>query len=131
MILGHIERLKVIVIGLDLGTVHHIKAHRLENVDHVVQNDIERMQSAGLVNLTGHGDIQLFRLQLFLLKHLLQSGGALAERRIQLLSQLVDELSHLRALLCGQRTHAAQDLGERSFFAHKPHTEVLEILRGL
>ena len=57
MILRDVERLEAVVVRLHLGAVHDVKAHRLEDVDDIVEYHVERMQTTALYFAAGHRDI--------------------------------------------------------------------------
>ena len=129
VILGDIERLEIVVFGFHLRTIHHIKAHRLENVDQVLQHDVQRVQSAFFAVATRHGHIQRFVLQTCRLLRSAHRSGAGFQRFLQLGAHLVHQLTHLGALLGGQCAHAAQQAGERAFFAHHLNAKILQLAR--
>ena len=56
-----IERLEVVVIGLDLGTLLDIKAHRTEDLAHLLLDLCKGVTMTELTPLRRHGNIDLFR----------------------------------------------------------------------
>ena len=105
MVGGDVERLEVIVIRLDLGTVDDVEAHRAENVDHIVDDDAQRMQMPYLLLFCGHGDVDLLRFQAKLLRLLLHRLHSRRDSAFNFVPDRVRRLSDDGTLLGGKPAH--------------------------
>ena len=128
VILGHVQRLEDVVIRFHLRAVHHIEAHGLEDIEHVLKHRVERMKPSRFAGLAGHGHVQFFLFQTLELDGFLDGGLPAGQGLLQLLAQLVDHLPHPGTLLRRKAAHTAQYLGQRAFFAHDADTEFLQVL---
>ena len=63
MVGREVERLEVVVIGLDLGPFGDRVSHPLEDFDDLIHRPYERMLNAKLAPVSGQGDIEAFLLQ--------------------------------------------------------------------
>ena len=57
MILGNVERLKVVVIVLDIGAASDLEAHARKDIDDLVDHERQRVHSAALPARPGKGDV--------------------------------------------------------------------------
>ena len=128
MVLGDVQKLEVVVVKLHLGALHRLVAHAHEDVHHLLQGDVHRMQGARAALRAGQGHVDGLGLKprgLFPLEqlgqarlHLLLDGGA----------DLVDHLTHLRPLLRGQLAHAPQKARQLALLAQDRHPDLLQAL---
>ena len=127
MILRDIQRLEIVVIVLDLRSFDDAEAHADKDVLHLLLNLRERMALADLRGFTGHCDIEALALQLLLESRALVSLSLLGDRVLDVLANLVRQLSHLRALLSRELSHSAKDAGELALLAQKAYPDRLKV----
>ena len=117
MVFRNIQTFEVIVIGLNLRPVHDIKAHRLENVYHIVYHKIKRMKAAGVYLFCGHGDIYCLGFELKLGSFCFQSLFFLGYKGFKLLLCFINKLTHSRTLFRRERTHLLENSGKLALFS--------------
>ena len=104
------------MVGFNLGAVYHVKAHRLENINHIVHNVIKRVYAARFNLFCGHGDINRFGFKLCLGGFLLHFRLFLGYKRFKFLLSLVYQLTHSGALLGGKRAHLFEHCRKLALF---------------
>ena len=126
MVLRDVQKLEVVVVVLHLGALHDLVAHAHEDVDHLIESNVHRVQGTGAARRSRQGHVHGLGLQAGLLLALLQLGAALLQRVLQGLAHVVHQLAHLRALLGGQLAHAAQQSGQLALLAEDVDANLLQ-----
>ena len=131
VVLRQVQRLEVIVIALDLGSLLDGKAHLEENLLDAVQRNCERMQMSddrrasrqGHVDLLGGNLIREFPVRQFL--------GLRCKQFLKLGARLVDDLADARTLLLCEGAHAAQESRHLPLFSKEFYTYIVEFAQAL
>ena len=117
MVLRQIEQLKVEQIQLNLRPFYNVEAHAGKDLEQLILHQRNRVNAADGRMLARLGHVDRFTLQFLFLLDLLD----LAVQRIHLLGQaLTDDINHLtglRALLGGKLAHRAQKLCQIALLA--------------
>ena len=126
VILRQVERLKVVVVRLDLRAFLHRKAHLQKDFLDAVQRDRERMQMSDLHRAAGQRDIDLLGVDLgrqFTLGKFLR---LLREELLEFGSRLVDDLADARTFLLRNCAHAAHECRQLSLFPQNLDTYIVK-----
>ena len=117
MVLRDVQAGEVVVVVLDLGGICHSKAHAREDVDDLVGDEGQGVQTAHGAGLGGQGDVHrlggVAGSKLSLL-HLVGSGVILG---LHPGLQFVDDLAHGRPLLGGDRAQILHQGGDLAVLA--------------
>ena len=133
MILRDVQRLEVVVIQLNLRTLSDREAQTEENLLELVEHDVQRMLLADDNVLTRQGNVDSLRLQLLLECSLLDQLLLLVNDGFDLRTNVVDQLTNNRTLLCGNVLHALEQRGQLTLFAEELDAGLVQrarILRG-
>ena len=128
MVLGQVQKLKVVVIQLDFGAFHHIKAQTRQGREHLVQHQRGGMRHAQARQVARLGHIQRFALQLALTFAGLERGQALVQHGADPFAPGVDHLPGGRTLLGAELAHGAQQRGQAALFAKHALAGLLQLL---
>ena len=133
MILRNVQRLKVVVIQLNLRTLSDREAQTEENLLELVEHDVQRMLLADDNVLTRQGNVDGLSLQLLLERSLLDQLLLLVNDGFDLRTNVVDQLTNNRTLLCSNVLHALEQRGQLTLFAEELNAGLVQrarILRG-
>ena len=133
MILRDVQRLEVVVVELDLRAFRDREAKTEENLLELVEHDVQRMLLADDNVLTRQGNVDGLRLQLLLERSLLDQLLLLVNDGFDLRTNVVDQLTNNRTLLCGNVLHALEQRGQLTLFAEELNAGLVQrarILRG-
>ena len=133
MILRNVQRLKVVVIQLNLRTLSDREAQTEENLLELIEHDVQRMLFADDNVLTRQGNVDGLSLQLLLERSLLDQLLLLVNDGFDLRTNVVDQLTNNRTLLCGNVLHALEQRGQLTLFAEELNAGLVQrarILRG-
>mmetsp|Transcript_37514 Transcript_37514/g.87439 ORF Transcript_37514/g.87439 Transcript_37514/m.87439 type:complete len:561 (+) Transcript_37514:3391-5073(+) len=119
VVLGVVQRRKAVPVGLDLGAVGHVEAHRREDSLDALHRAGDGMQAAGAALAAGQGDVQGLGLELLL--ELGGGQGVAAGRQGGFDGQLaLIDLGATRLFLFdAQRTQALHQLGHSAGLAEE------------
>ena len=129
MVFGSVERLEVVVVGLNLGTASHRVAHAEEDVRDFVDDAANQMTCAHLLHTARKRDIHRFGVHL---RHKLGRCKlclARLKRRLHSVTHFVGGFAHRGAVFGRKLAHAAQICGQRAFLAQHAHAHSLELRR--
>ena len=129
MVFGDVERLEVVVIKLDLGTLDDRETEADEDVLKLSLSHRERVDVTHFA-FGGKGDIDLFFVQLKLKEPVLHLSAALFYRRLYVGADFVRELTDKGAFFCGELSHAAKHGGKLALFAEIADSQRLDV-RGI
>ena len=127
MILRQVERLKVVVVRLDLRAFLYRKAHLQKDLLDAVQRDCERVQMSDLHRAAGQRDVDLLGVDLGRQFTLGKFLGLLREERLELGTRLVDDLADARSFLLRESAHAAHEGRQLSLFPQNLDTYIVKL----
>ena len=107
-----VERVEVVVLGLDLGALDHAVAHPGEDVDDLVLDDRERVERPRTGPAARERDVDRIGLEQRVLARGLEGGAPLGQRGAQRVADLVRAPPDLLAVVGRQRPQRALDLLE-------------------
>ena len=126
-----IERGEVVVVQLDLGSLHHPVAEADEDVLDLALGSDQRVLCPDRNGRSpGQRDVDRTLRQLGAQLAGVELGGPRLEQSLQLAACLVAGLAHRTPLLLGEVGDAAQDLGELGLPAQEADTELLQLVGG-
>ena len=128
VVLRNVERLEVVVVGLDLRAFGHREAHAEEDLLDLFEHLGQRVELAERRGPAGHRHVELFERELLVEQGRLDRGGALLDERLDARTHLVGELPDLRALLGRELAHLLEDDGELPLLAEVFDPQVVERL---
>ena len=102
MLRGNVQRLEVVVVKLDFGTLGDGVSHSDEDVLDLVLNAAERMDVTEGHVLAGYGDVKLFRTERTVAHRGFHFGLAAFDLRLDLCADLVGALTERGTLLGGE-----------------------------
>ena len=126
MVLRNVQRLKVVVIQLNLRTLSDREAQTEENLLELVEHDVQRMLLADDNVLAGEGNVDGFGFELLLQRRLLDELLLLVDDGLDLRANVVNQLADNRALLCGDVLHALEQSGQLALLAEELDTRIVE-----
>ena len=131
MVRGRVQRREVIVVGLDLGTMHHRVTQTEKHLGDLVGDRVDEMARAHLLHASGkrHVDSRRVDRRRELSRIELRLGRP--ERLLDGDTRLVDGLADRRPLLLGNLAHRAQIPRQRAGFPEHRHADRLELRRRL
>ena len=94
MLGGDVERLEVVIIGLHLGRLDDLEAHRLQDAQALLDDLGERVESAGRGGAAGQRDIHAFLREGSLALARLQRGLAHVEGGLERLLGAIRRLAN-------------------------------------
>ena len=117
MILRNVQRLEVVVVVFDLGTVDDGVAHSEEYVLKLTLYESERVCVTGTYLVSGNGNVELFSVKLFSLFTGFLFLCDFFDFLFDFGSYIVCKLTDNGTLLGRQLTHSAENGGKLSLFA--------------
>ena len=101
MVFGQVQRFKVIVVGLHLGTLGYREAHAEKDILHLAEHLGERMLLPHRLHAGGQRDIDLLGFQTVVELRLFQRGDPPLDLLLDARAHLIGQLADDRALLSG------------------------------
>ena len=114
-----VEGVKVVVLGLHLGTVLPREAHRREQVDQLLLHDGDRVERADATSRTRLARVKAGGRKLALHRLRRNRGAARGERSLDVLLQLVESLAGCWPLALVKLADRAQELLQLALLAEK------------
>ena len=105
VVLRDVERLKVVVVQLDLRAGRNLKSHADDDLFELVQHDGQRVFFAQRLFLTRQGDVQRLAGKADIQRLGLQVGLGLLQHLLDVGANLVCQLADDRPLLGGELAH--------------------------
>ena len=127
VILRQVERLKVVVVRLNLRAFLYRKAHLQKDFLDAVQRDRERMEMSDLHRAAGQRDVDLLGVDLGRQYTLGNFLGLLCEELLKLGTRLVDDLADARTFLLREGAHAAHEGRQLSLFPQNFDTYIVKL----
>ena len=122
-----VERVEVVVDGVDLGAFEDGEAQADEDVLDLAPGRREQVQAPdGLRRLARQGDVDAVGGQASVELARLELGGARLDEALERLARLVGRPPDRAALLGRQLGHAAQEVGQLRLAPQVAHTQLLE-----
>ena len=141
MILRNVQRLKVVVVELDLRAFRDREAKTEENLLELVEDDVQRMLLADHDLVARQGNVDGLGRELLFERCLLEQLFLLVDDGLDLSANVVDELADDRALLRSNVLHTLEQSGQLALLAEELDTRFIEgacirrrsklLLRGL
>ena len=123
MVLRNVQRLEVVVVVLDLGSLDDLKTETDENVLKLGLHQRERVPAADDRRLGGQGDIHRLCRELRLKRSLVRRRLLLLDQVLDIGANLVCHLPDFRSLLGGELPHAAQHARQLALLAEVLHAQ--------
>jgi hypothetical protein len=112
---GDIQRLEVVVVGLDLRGLRDLEAHAAQDLDAFVDGLRDRMQRSDRGRPTRQRDVDALALQRLGELALAHDGLAFRERLLERALDEVGGAADRAAFLGRQPAHASQQVGQGAF----------------
>ena len=129
VMLRHIERLKAVMVGLDLGAVNNIKAHAKEYFLYFFKHCCEGVKSANFGSLAGESNVDGLRSHFICSCLRFESLCLFCDLSLDLASHLVCKLTDNGSFLCGKSAHLLEYGGKLALFAEKLNSQLFHYLK--
>ena len=127
VILGNVQRLEIVVVQLHLRPFDNRKAHADEDVLQFALYLGQRVNVTVRLRGSGHGNVQFFGFQFLFECARLRVANPFCNRFFNARADFVCQLSDLRALFCGKRTHTAQNGSQFAFLSEIANLDLFGI----
>ena len=127
VIFRNIELLEVVEVVFYLGAFRNREAHTDKDLFHISLYAGQGVYVTYASGLAGHGNVQLFSLELLLKRRCLKCLCLLCNGCLDLLAHLVCQLTDNGSFLGTQLAHTAQNGGQLTLFAKVLNSDLLKI----
>ena len=129
MVLGDVERFKVVVVELDFRAFSDREAQADKDLLELVEHDIERVFLADDDFLTRQGNVDGLGLELVRERGLLDLSAARFDDGLDFGAHIVDHLADRRTVLGRNVLHALEQRGQIALFAEELDARFIECAR--